>query len=70
MPASEREAPRTQASSPPSTTASDSASVSPSPSGVPMSDLLASCAAANAVSTPPGDGRGPEEGAEEVRRAA
>ncbi|WP_030903738.1 hypothetical protein [Streptomyces sp. NRRL F-5126] len=26
------------------------------PSGVPMSDLLASCAAASAVSTPPADG--------------
>ncbi|WP_240135318.1 hypothetical protein [Streptomyces sp. MUM 178J] len=61
MPASEREAQRTQA---PSST--------PSPSGVPMSDLLASCAAANAVSTPPRAGRRPaepaDEGAEEDER--
>ncbi|WP_327176166.1 hypothetical protein OG599_13145 [Streptomyces sp. NBC_01335] len=27
----------------------------PSPSGVPMKDLLASCAAASAVSTPPSE---------------
>lgn len=34
---------------------------SPDPSSVSMSDLLASCAAASAVSTPPAEARGDTE---------
>ncbi|MFD3520961.1 hypothetical protein [Streptomyces sp. NPDC058653] len=39
---------------------SEPANASPDPSSVSMSDLLASCAAASAVSTPPAEPRADE----------